>query len=991
MSDNNGNDNNGNSNNENKNGGDNAADVKNSADEKSGQHKRDLSVPEKERPPVLCVLPVFGRPFMPSQVIPVQLAPRWEKALRKTLDSPSKMVLLVAVPEGRLESDLREADFMKMGCLVRVIQARVSDELQFIAQGVARGRVTKLRTVDGCIEGDIEYPECKVPVTMSPEGIEIKAYAMSILATLKELMPLNPLYFEELKQYLTRFNPNDPSMLADCAASITTSEAEQLQNVLETVDLLPRMKLSLTLLKNEVEIAKLQKNIKDTVAQKLTDRQKEFFLKEQLREIQKELGITVDDKTADVNRFKEKMAELNPPEQVLKKFNDELNRLSVLEPVSAEYAVCRDYLTWLTSIPWGVYADQNFDYARARKILEEDHEGLKDVKDRILEYLAVGAFKLRNKEAQAAEEAKKAEQDSAKAGGKKGKAKNAPAPDAVVSEAAEDEKETPETPADNTADTAGNASEDQGGKSCETADKPEDEKKIPGLSGDESNGAILLFVGPPGVGKTSIGKSIARALNRPFFRLSLGGMRDEAEIKGHRRTYVGALPGRMVQALREAQVMNPVIMLDEIDKLSHDSFRGDPASTLLETLDPEQNSGFLDNYLDLRLDLSKCLFICTANSIDGIPAPLLDRLDAITLSGYLAEEKMQIAKKHLIPKIFKKDGVAKNKIKIKDTALRKIVDEYAREAGVRSLEKAIAKISRKAVTKFLEDESIKSVTVNPEDIKGYLGVAPFTREKTISGVGVVTGLAWTSAGGATLPIEAEIVDNSARGFKLTGNLGQVMKESAEISLSYVISHLKELAPNTDPNFFEKALVHLHVPEGATPKDGPSAGVTMASAYLSLALNRAPNPGFAMTGEISLTGSVLAIGGVREKVIAAKRIGIYRLIVPKANMADVEDLPEYVRDGVEFFYADVYQDVADILFSDKYATLPEKKKKPAAKAAKAAAPDDGKETSGKAAEKTPAKSSGRKTSAKSTGKTPAARKSGKTTSRKSAGNKKADSE
>ncbi|WP_274969104.1 endopeptidase La [Succinimonas amylolytica] len=938
MSDNGNNSNSGN----NGNGGDSSRDgdsaaVENVQEEKAGRLKKELSVPEKERPPVLCVLPVFGRPFMPSQVIPVQLAPRWEKALRKTLDSPSKMVLLVAVPEGRLESDLREADFMKMGCLVRVIQARVGEELQFIAQGVARGRVSRLRTVDGCIEGDIEYPECQVPATMSPEGIEIKAYAMSILSTLKELMPLNPLYFEELKQYLTRFNPNDPSMLADCAASITTSEAEQLQNVLETVDLLPRMKLSLGLLKNEVEIAKLQKSIKDTVAQKLSDRQKEFFLKEQLREIQKELGITVDDKTADVNRFREKMEKLNPPEQVQKKFADELNRLSVLEPASAEYAVCRDYLTWLTNIPWGIYADQNFDYARARKILEEDHEGLKDVKDRILEYLAVGAFKLRNQEVKPQESAAE-------------KAKTAEA-------GLKAESETP-AQAENDAESAAS-----------------DDRKFR-QSGDESNGAILLFVGPPGVGKTSIGKSIARALNRPFFRLSLGGMRDEAEIKGHRRTYVGALPGRMVQALKEAQVMNPVIMLDEIDKLSHDSFRGDPASTLLETLDPEQNSGFLDNYLDLRLDLSKCLFICTANSMDTIPAPLLDRLDAITLSGYLAEEKMQIAKKHLIPKIFKKDGVPKNKIKIRDTALRKIVDEYAREAGVRSLEKAIAKISRKAVTKFLEDENLANVTVTPDDIKGYLGVAPFTREKTISGVGVVTGLAWTSVGGATLPIEAELVDNSARGFKLTGNLGQVMKESAEISLSYVISHLRELAPDTDPNFFEKALVHLHVPEGATPKDGPSAGVTMASAFLSLALNRAPNPGFAMTGEISLTGSVLAIGGVREKVIAAKRIGIYRLIVPKANMADVEELPEYVRDGVEFFYADVYKDVADILFSDKYAVLPEKKKTSRSKAAGTSEPvknsekpeTDKKPSSGKkTATKSSGKAAGRKTKAGGKGK------------------------
>ncbi len=788
----------------------------------------EISVPDKERPPVLCVLPIYGRPFLPSQVIPVQLAPRWEQTLRKALDSPSKMVVLVAVPEERLESDLQEEDFRKTGCLVRIIQARIGDDLQFVAQGVARAQVQNLRTFRKYIEAEVTYPECEVPPQNSPEGIEIKAYAMSILSTIKDLMPLNPLYFEELKQYLTRFNPNDPSMLADCAAAITTSDASQLQEILSTVDLLPRLKLSLNLLKNEVEVAKLQKTIKESVSQKLNEKQKEFFLKEQLKEIQKELGITVDDKTADVNNFREKMEKLTPPENVKKKFEDEIARLSMLEPASAEYTVSRDYLNWLTNIPWGIYSKQNFNYAKAKKILEEDHEGLKDVKDRILEFLAVGNHK------------------------------------------------------------------------------------------KDLNGAILLFVGPPGVGKTSIGKSIARALNRPFFRLSLGGMRDESEIKGHRRTYVGSLPGRMVMALKESQVMNPVIMLDEIDKMSHDSFRGDPASTLLETLDPEQNNNFLDNYLDLRLDLSKCLFICTANSVDTIPAPLLDRMDPISLSGYLAEEKMGIAKKHLIPKVFEKDGITKDDLQIKDTALRKIVDEYAREAGVRCLEKAIERIARKAVTKKLQTPVIGKIIVTPDDVKEYLGVAPFSREKTLSGVGVVTGLAWTSMGGATLPIEAELVDRSARGFKLTGNLGQVMKESADIALSYVISHLKELAPSVEQDYFDKALIHLHVPEGATPKDGPSAGVTMASAFLSLAMNKAPNKGYAMTGEISLTGSVLAIGGIREKVIAAKRVGINHLIVPEANRADVAELPDYVKKDVVFYYADNYPDVAKVLFSPEYA-------------------------------------------------------------------------
>lgn len=781
-----------------------------------------LSVPDKERPHKLCVLPIYGRPFMPSQVMPVQLAPRWEPTLRAIIKAPEKMVAVIALPESHLEGDLEDEDLSNTACLVRVIQARIGDDIQFIAQGVTRVKIKSIKKNKKVYEAMVEYPECDIPSSNTPEGIEIKAYAMAIVSTIRELVPINPLYFEELKQYLTRFNPNDPSLLADCAASITTCDSEKLQEILDTVELLPRLKASLKLIQNELEVAKLQRSIKDTVSAKLNERQREFFLKEQLKEIQKELGITVDEKTADITSLREKFEKLNPSDKVKERFEEELKRMQVLDSASSEYAVSRDYLTWLTDIPWGVYAKENFDFGKAKKILEADHEGIKDVKDRILEFLAVGSYK------------------------------------------------------------------------------------------KDLSGAILLFVGPPGVGKTSIGKSIARALNRPFYRFSVGGMSDEAEIKGHRRTYVGALPGKLVQALKDAKVMNPVIMLDEIDKLSH-SYHGDPASALLETLDPEQNSEFLDHYLDVRLDLSKCLFVCTANSLDTIPAPLLDRMDVISLSGYLAEEKLSIAKKHLLPKVLEKAGVDKKLIKITDASLKKIIEEYAREAGVRSLEKYLAKIVRKLVVKFVENKTPEPISVKPDTIKDFLGVAPFTRDKTLSGVGIVTGLAWTSMGGATLPIEARLVDKSARGFKLTGNLGDVMKESADIALSYVISNLDHLAPEVDRSFFEKSLIHLHVPEGATPKDGPSAGITMASALLSLAKNQAPKNGFAMTGEISLTGSVMAIGGIREKVVAAKRLGITKLIVPLANKGDVEELPEYVKSGVEFNYADVYDDVAKILF------------------------------------------------------------------------------
>ena len=807
----------------------------------------DLSVPEHERPMQLFVLPIYGRPFMPSQVIPVQLDNKWEPTLRQVLATPHKMVAIVALPEESAEEPFDPQSCKKMGCLVRVVQARIgNNDIQFVAQGLCRVMVDSINFTHNVLRARVSYPHTAVPEAESPQSIEIKAYAMSLVSTIKELLPLNPLYFEELKQYLSRFNPSDPSLLADCAASITTCDSSELQQILETVDLLPRLKYALKLLHNEIQVAKLHKNIKDTVTNTLTEKQREFFLKEQLKEIQKELGITTDGRSADVQKFTDKFSKLDAPKYVKERFEEELNRLKVLEPVSPEYGDTRDYLSWLTDVPWGKYQESKVDIVKARKILEEDHEGLKDVKDRIIEFLAIGAYK------------------------------------------------------------------------------------------GEVSGSILLLVGPPGVGKTSIGKSIAKALNRPFYRFSLGGMRDEAEIKGHRRTYVSALPGKLVMALKEAKVMNPVIMLDEIDKLGK-SFQGDPASALLETLDPEQNNSFLDHYLDLRVDLSKCLFVCTANSIDTIPAPLLDRMDAINLSGYLAEEKLAIAKGHLLPKALKKAGVTRKQIKISDPSLRKIIDEYARDAGVRTLEKSLDKIVRKLVVKLLAnkqeieeaqkdlkahpDKEVKipeelTFSVKPTDVKEYLGVAPFSREKTLSGVGIVTGLAWTSMGGCTLPIEAALIAHGEnRGFKLTGNLGQVMKESADIALSFVSANLSRLAPKADATFFDKALIHLHVPEGATPKDGPSAGVTMASALLSLATNTPPKKGYGMTGELSLTGNVLAIGGIREKVIAAKRVGITKLIVPLANKQDVEELPDHVRDGVEFNYADTYEDVAKVLFGN----------------------------------------------------------------------------
>lgn len=664
------------------------------------------------------------------------------------------------------------------------------------------------------------------------KDVELRAYCLGITAALQELIPLNPMMTDEMRQYLARFDMSNPSVLADCAASITQAKPKELQKVLDTIPLLPRLKISFELITRELSAAKLQDKIKLAVAEKIQKRQKDFFLREQLTEIKKELGLSADEKDLDVEKFRERMKKLMPPEHIKKRFDDELSKLSMLETSSPEYGITHNYLDVLTTIPWGklskekLSTDKNGSHAlsleRARKILDQDHEGLQDVKDRIIEFLAVGALK------------------------------------------------------------------------------------------GHTSGQIMLFVGPPGVGKTSIGKSIARALNRPFYRLSLGGIDDVSEIKGHRKTYVGAMAGKIVAALRETKVMNPVIMLDEIDKLGR-SYHGDPDSALLETLDPEQNKNFLDVYLDEKIDLSQCLFICTANSTDTISPPLLDRMEPIRLSGYIAKEKFAIAKKHLLPRALDEAGIkGKRSIQISDETLTTLIEGYARESGVRSLERAIAKLIRKAAVHLVEGE--KKVVIRDEDLEEYLGTAPFKREKMLKGVGIMTGLAWTASGGVTLPVESIVTNHDNQGFKLTGSLGDVMKESANIAYSFIQSHLELYSKlKKDTSFFKKKSVHLHVPEGAIPKDGPSAGVTMATSLLSLALNEAPQEGFAMTGELTLTGHVLPIGGLREKVIAARRMGLFDLVIPIGNEGDVKELPEQVRSNVTFYYADVYSDVAYTLF------------------------------------------------------------------------------
>ena len=787
------------------------------------KNSKELALPQQSMPKQMYVLPVSNRPFFPAQVQPVMVNQNhWQETLKSVGETDHKMLGICFVDDIQSEQGVPQSDELAtVGCAVRVHHARNKDgNLQFIAQGLQRFRIVRWLRRKPPYLVEVEYPQ-----EPKEDADETKAYTLAIISAIKELLRTNPLYGEEVKQYLSRFGPEDSSPLTDFGASMTSAAGHELQDILDTVPLLRRMGKVLLLMRKELEVARLQSEISEEVNEKVQKHQRDFFLKEQLKVIQRELGMSKDDKTADAERFEARMAELDLPEAVQERFDEELQKLRILEQGSPEYGVTRNYLDWLSQVPWGQHSEDQFDLTEGRRILDRDHDGLDDVKDRIIEFLAEGTFK------------------------------------------------------------------------------------------GEVSGSILLLVGPPGVGKTSIGHSVADALGRKFYRLSVGGMRDEAEIKGHRRTYIGAMPGKFVQALKETKVANPVIMLDEIDKIGA-SYQGDPASALLETLDPEQNKEFLDHYLDVRMDLSKVLFICTANQLDTIPRPLLDRMDVIRLSGYISEEKLTIAKHHLMPRLLKRAGLLKKQFNITDAAIRQVIEGYAREAGVRNLEKLLHKIMRKGIVKLLESPN-KPVKVGVSDLQEYLGQPAFRKEKSLKGVGVVTGLAWTAMGGVTLGIEAARVHSSQRGFKLTGQLGDVMKESAEIAYSYVCSNLKRFKGN--PGFFDKSFVHLHVPEGATPKDGPSAGVTMATALLSIARREAPQKNTAMTGELTLTGQVLPVGGIREKVIAARRQKISNLILPEANRGDYEELPDYLREGLTVNFAKHYNDVFQACFGNKPRT------------------------------------------------------------------------
>ncbi|MGE5341452.1 MAG: endopeptidase La [Candidatus Omnitrophota bacterium] len=786
-------------------------------------------------PDVLPVVPLFDRPAFPRMMKPLTVDnPEMIKIIIDTLEKELPLYLALVYihppePEGTISpKHIQKQNLYGVGVTAKVVQIsppRDMESLQVLIQVMERFDIVDIVKEEPVLHIRVKY----WPETVFENNEELKAYSVAIIENIKELVKLNPLFKEGLTLVIERINVNDPGALCDFAASMTTASGEELQKILEIKNIRTRIEEVLIILKREVEISTLKIQISKRIEERLSKQQREFFLKQQLKEIKKELGLAKDDAETELEKFQKRIAKLTLSDEAKKRIDEEMDKMRLLEPSSPEFNVSRNYLEWLTVLPWGVYTKDNYDLKHAANVLDEDHYGLSDVKDRILEFISVGIIK-------------------------------------------------------------GNLA-----------------------------GSIILLVGPPGVGKTSIGQSVARSLGRQFYRFSLGGMRDEAEIKGHRRTYIGALPGKFLQAIKTCNTANPVIMLDEIDKIGA-SFHGDPASALLEVLDPEQNKDFLDHYLDVRFDLSKVLFICTANQVETIPAPLLDRMELIRLSGYILEEKMEIALHYLIPKQLKAHGLEPKQVIIPDNVLHEMIDGYSREAGVRGLENNIKKILRKSVKTIVEDK-IPSIKIKSKDLPKLLGRRMFTEDKVFRKpkVGVVMGLAYTTLGGATLFVEATPVPSDSPGFKHTGQLGQVMIESSEIAYTYVRSLFRENEEVKE--FFKKNLIHLHVPAGATPKDGPSAGITMACSIYSLVLNRPIIEDMAMTGELTLSGQVMPIGGVKEKVIATTRAKVSHVILPAENQEDFERLDDEIRKKVTPHFVETFEDVIKICFPD---SLPKKR-------------------------------------------------------------------
>lgn len=766
-------------------------------------------------PNKLLIIPLIGKPIFPGIFTPMMIASADDIALIEQAMSSDNLIGLVMMSAEDVEKP-RGEDLAEVGTVAKIIK-RINlpdGGINIFISTLKRFRIKKILNSETPITAAVDYLD-----DTGDDTLEVKALTRSLISEMKQLSENNPLFSEEMR--LNMVNIDHPGKIADFIASILNIDRIEQQKILETLDVQKRMEQVLVFIKKEQELLKIQKKIQNQINEKIEKSQREYFLKEELKAIKQELGMPVDSKSGEYLRFKEAIEKLEFSGEIKEQVEQELEKFSLMDPNASEFIVTRNYLDTIISLPWKAAPHESFDLKTAKLILDEDHYGLEDVKERILEFLAVRKLK------------------------------------------------------------------------------------------HDTKGSIICLVGAPGVGKTSIGKSIARALDKKFFRFSVGGMRDEAEIKGHRRTYVGAMPGKIIQGLKIIKAKDPVFMIDEIDKMGV-SFQGDPSSALLEVLDPEQNVAFRDHYLDLPFDISNILFIATANTLDTIPQPLLDRMEVIRLSGYIEQEKITIAQRYLVPKSLERSGLKKSQIKYEKEALADIANGYAREAGMRNFEKALDKIHRKIAKRLVLEESKEHITITKDNLESYLGKRQFMEEdiKQASVPGTAVGLAWTNFGGDTLLIEA-VSNPGKEGFKLTGQMGNVMQESANIAYTYV----RHIAPKfgLKKEFFEDNQIHLHIPEGATPKDGPSAGITMATALLSLALGKTIKKSLAMTGELSLVGRVLPIGGLKEKTIAARRNRIKTIIIPKQNLKDLDEIPDHVKKGISFVPVERMDEVIERVF------------------------------------------------------------------------------
>ncbi len=763
------------------------------------------------------VMPLRNTVLFPQQVIPIYIGREKSLKLIEDLGNGDKHIVVVAQEDGSIE-DPKPEDLYAYGTLGVVLKVfdMPDNSKSAIVQGIERVKLMSFGDPKPYYRVVVE----KVSDEPIADELEVEALSKNLRNTFSELIQVAPNLTEEHSGMLS--NIQKPSRLADRAVSLLTVPNQEKQDVLEELNVKSRVEKTITLLTREIQRIKLGEEIQTEVHDEISKTQREYYLREQMKAIKRELGE--DEETVEVKELEDRIKAAKLPEEAEKVAMKELERLSRIPTQSPEYSVSRTYIEWLADLPWSNSSEDQINVKKAEKILDEDHYGLEKVKERILEYLAVRNLKQERN------------------------------PDGVV------------------------------------------------------RGPILCFSGPPGVGKTSLGKSIAKAIGREFVRMSLGGVRDEAEIRGHRRTYIGALPGRVIQSMKKAGTNNPVFMLDEIDKLGSD-FRGDPSSAMLEVLDPEQNDSFSDHYLEVDFDLSKVMFITTANYQDAIPPALRDRMEILDFSGYIEDEKIKIAQQHLLPKQILENGLNKKEVSLDKAAISELIRSYTRESGVRNLEREIANVLRK-VARDLVEKTAKKIRVTRAKVHEYLGAPRFYSElaERTTKPGVVTGLAWTAAGGDILFIESSKMKGKG-GLTLTGQLGDVMKESATAALTYVRSHTDILGIPDD--FHEKTDIHVHVPAGAIPKDGPSAGVSMFTSIVSLMTGKPVKDKVAMTGEITLRGNVLPIGGVKEKVTAAHRSGIKHIILPDHNKKDLEDIPDHIKKDLNFYFAKEIMDVIDV--------------------------------------------------------------------------------